>query len=389
MRKNFIPVSGFVDQILPNMAAPDGDLLSALLAQIRQQKKINLRREDFADIELPNHLVTKIKVIDEAGEELGYGTDLHELQKSLGQKLPEQVSQSTQQFGHDLERTGLTDFDLEEFPEQVSIGSELVLIRYPALVDEGESVSVRLLSDSAAASAETSRGLARLYMLRSVQQRNMLRKQFLRFVNRNALILPAQLNDLGEQAVYCIYRAAFAVDANTPRSKSDFDKVLEAGKRVLHRYGDELENLLETILQEQWRIRSQLVQLTSEELSYMRDDISSQLDNLLTENLLRDTPLDWLREFPRYLKAVNVRLEKVPFVGPRDGSQTEELQRIWKRYEKQKEILALKRPTQLQDLRWQIEEYRVSLFAQQLGTRNPVSAKRLEKQFESLERDKT
>lgn len=388
IRKNFIPVSGFVEQILPNMASQDGDLLSALISQIRQEKKIMLRREDFAEIELPSHLITKIKVVGDKGQELGFGADLHALQQSLGQNVPAQQSQSTAQFGHELERSAMTDFELEEFPEQVAIGSDLVLVRYPAMIDHGDSVAVSLLPDASQAKAETIQGLIRLYMLRTVQQRNMLRKQFLRFVNRNALIIPPRLSDLAEQAVYCVYRAAYSVDTETPRSKTEFAQQLDGGKRVLHRYGDELEKLLEQVLKEHWQIRSRLADLNNRELAYLHEDVSAQLDSLLTEECLQTTAYDWLKEFPRYLQAINFRLEKVPFVGPRDKPQTEEMQRLWTRYLQQKDLLGLKKPAQLQDIRWLIEEYRVSLFAQQLGTRTPVSAKRLEKQFQTLESDK-
>lgn len=386
MRKNFIPVSGFVDQILPQMVAQDGDLIDALIIRIRQEKKIDLQREDFAGIELPNHLITKIKVVDESGEELGFGDSLEELQETHGAEMPRQSSSRQAQFGHELEQSGMTDFLLDEFPEQIAIGEELVLLRYPALVDKDSSVDLCLLADAELAATETSRGLVRLYKLRSVQQRNALRKQFVRFVNRHALILPAQLIDLTDQAVDCVYRSAFNIAVTVPRSKEEFEKCLHEGKRVLLRLGDDLEKLLESILQEQWKIRSRLTNLEQGELAYLSADISAQLDRLLAEDCLQRTDYEWLCEFPRYLQAVNIRLEKLPYVGPRDKPQTEELQQLWKRYEQKAKILGLKKQSQLQVLRWQLEEYRVSQFAQQLGTKIPVSAKRIEKQFAQLDK---
>ena len=385
MRKNFIPVSGFLDQILPQMVAQDGDLIASLITRIRQEKKIDLSREDFTGVDLPKHLIIKIKVVDESGNELGFGDKLEELQKSHGAGLPEH-SASASQFGHELERTGMTDFTLDEFPEEIAIGDDLVLIRYPALVDKQTSVDLCLMADADQAAAETSRGLVRLYKLRSVQQRNTLRKQFTRFVNQHALILPAQLADLTDQAVDCIYRAAFGIATTVPRSSAEFEQHLSDGKRVLLRIGDDLKELLESILTEQWQIRSRLTDLDQDELAYLRTDICAQLDRLLTEDCLLTTDYEWLCEFPRYLQAVNVRLEKLPFVGPRDKPQTEELQQLWKRYEQKANTLGLKKQGLLQALRWQLEEYRVSQFAQQLGTKVPVSAKRIEKQFALLER---
>ncbi len=386
LRKNFIPVSGFVDAILPQMLAQDGDLIDSLLARIRQEKQLALQRSDFSSIELPNHLLTKIRVVDDKGKELAFGHELDKLQAKHGKSAPRTGSSSGLQFGHALERTGMKDFDLNDFPAEVKVGDDLVLVRYPALLDRGESVDAALLADSDLAEAETFRGLMRLYMLRSVQQRNSLRKQFVRFVNRHALIIPSQLVDLADQAVLCSYRSAFAIDTRIPRNKTEFEASLEEGKRVLPRIGNELEQLLESILTEQWDIRARLSRLENPELDYLRRDIESQLDRLLAEDCLQNTDYSWLSEVPRYLQAVNVRLEKAPFVGPRDKPQTEELQQLWNRLEQKLELFGLKKHRQLNELRWHLEEYRVSLFAQQLGTRIPVSSKRLAKLFDTLEK---
>lgn len=385
-RKNFIPVSGFVDQILPQMAAQDGDLLDALLAQIRQRKQLALKREDFAAIELPNHLRSKIRIVDAKGKELDFGHNLAELQRKHGAGAARSAPGQSK-FGHALEQAGLQDFELESLPAQVEIGDDLVLIRYPALMDRGDSVDVCLLADAEVAATETSQGLMRLYMLRSVQQRNALRKQFTRFVNRHALVIPSQLVDLAEQAVSCVYRSAFNIGTQIPRTRDEFAALLEEGKRVLHRVGDELERLLERILKEQWDIRAKIAALEGAELEYLRTDVVAQLDRLLAEDCLQNTDYAMLSELPRYLQAINIRLEKVPFVGPRDKPSTDELQELWSRYEQKRELLGLKKQQALQELRWLLEDYRVSLFAQQLGTRVPVSAKRISKHFDALEKD--
>lgn len=385
LRKNFIPVSGFVDEVLPKMSNADGDLVDALIAQIRIARKLNLRREDFADAEMPRHLITKIRVLDEAGEELDFSDDLDKLKREKGQQGEALTSAATGSYGHDLEQQGLTDWSFDALPEQLSLGDELVLVRYPALVDRGDSVDVKLFADPYEAKRHNLPGLLRLYMLNSVQQRNMLRKQFIRFVNRHALLIPKPLSDLAEQAVSCAYRLAFATDSCIPRDREAFQQALENGKSRIHRCANQLEELLERILTEQWQIRSQLADLKAPELAYVRADIEAQLDALFVEDFLLDNDWVWLQEYPRFLQAINVRLEKAPFLGPRDKPNTEELQALWQRYLARAEQVRLSKPEPLQTLRWMLEEYRVSLFAQKLGTRIPVSAKRLDKQFTLLE----
>lgn len=385
-RKNFIPVSGFVDEVMSAMSSQDGDLIEALLAQIRIRKQLVLSRADFSGAELPRHLLAKIRVVDEAGKEVDFGADLAALQKQYGERNagPGNVPR----YGHDLEKQGLKDFDLELLPEQVTIGDDLVLVRYPALVDAGEHVNLQLFADPVEAARTMAAGLIRLYMLRSVQQRNMLRKQFNNLQKKHALVIPVTLKNFPDDAVYACYREAFMTADHTPRSREEFDATLQRGKSELHRVGMRLEQLMERVLKEQWQIRSRLADLESNQdsvLDYLREDINAQLDNLLYANVLRDTPLVWLEEYPRYLQAVNLRLDKAPFVGPRDQPNTEELQSLWQRYRKRHDALQLQKPEELTHIRWLLEEYRVSLFAQQLGTREPVSAKRLDKAFAALE----
>lgn len=385
LRKNFIPVSGFVDEVLPKMSSADGDLLDALIAQIRVSRKLNLRREDFADAELPRHLVTKIRVLAETGEELEFSDDLDRLKRDSDQQGSGAANATANHYGHELEQQGLTDWAFDDLPEQVSLGDELVLVRYPALVDRSDSIDVKLYADPYEAKRQNTKGLLRLYMLNSVQQRNALRKQFIRLVNRQALLITAQLSDLAEQAVSCAYRLAFDTDTRIPRTHGAFEQALEAGKSRLHRSANQLEELLNRMLEGQWQIRSQLAELADSKLAYVKKDIEAQLDALLSEDFLLDNDWVWLQEYPRYLQAIDVRLEKAPFLGPRDKPNTEELQTLWQRYLERAAQLQLSKPEQLQTLRWMLEEYRVSLFAQKLGTRMPVSGKRIAKQFALLE----
>ncbi len=386
VRKNFIPVSGFVDEVLPNLVSGDGDLVSALLAQIRQKKQLSLSKEDLLAVEIPPYLRTKIRIVDDAGKQVALGDDLTALQEAHSASGNSVVAKGATHYDHDLEQEGLKDFTLEELPEEVQIDEGLVLVRYPALVDEGDSVAVQLFAEQTAAATATKDGLIRLYALRSQQQRNMLRKQFSRFVSKHALIIPAQLRSLADDAVQACYRFAFAVDERVPRTPEAFNKALDLGKSKLHGTAQTLEQMLENVLRDTWEIRLQLQALKSADLQYLKSDILQQLEALLPEKFLLSTPEHWLQQYPRYLEAIRVRLQKVPHMGPRDKPNTDELARLWRRYSEKANGIAGKSPEQVIVLRWMLEEYRVSLFAQNLRTAIPVSAKRLEKQFDDMER---
>lgn len=384
LRKNFIPVSAFVDEILPHMSSADGDLVTALLGQIRRRKQLKLSGADFASTELPRFLVSKIRVVDEKGKELGFGEDIGQLQKQFSDHETASASGADKKrHNHEIERSGLIDWDLAELPETVELGDELVLLRYPGLVDEQDSVSIRLFSDRQSALEHSVAGLTRLFMLRSIQQRNMLRKQFHRLRDRQALIVPRNQSDLVEDAVTAVYQEAFSVQEPLPADREQFLERFNQGKSVLHATGNKLESLLDDILQRSWAIRSELSELP-EELTYLREDIEAQLKRLLTDHFVRDTSFRWLSEFPRFLRSSQERLKKVPHMGPRDKPLNDELSKWWRRYNDLAEIPVDALSTDGIELNWLLEEYRVSVFAQHLGTSRPVSAKRLEKQFQAL-----
>ncbi len=385
LRKNFIPVSGFVDEILQQMSNADGELLDSLIAQINNSKKLKIGRDQFQNIELPGHLMVKLRVLNDAGEEIAYGDNLHDIKSELKLARPDskQLTQAIS-YKHELETQGLTDWDIATLPAQVEIGDELTLIRYPALVDHSDSVGIELFADAVEADRSMRSGLIRLYMLRSVQQRNHLKKQFTRFVNKHALEIPGYLTHLADDALQASYAAAFEIDEHVPRSKLEFEETLQQGKSRIIAVGDRIQSLVTLMLEQRLSIFRQLKTIGDQELAYLRVDIEQQLSNLMHSGFLYEEGLQWLTEYPRYFEAIKLRLNKAPHVGDKDKLHTDLIAAYWKRYQDWANSDHFTNVAALQLLRWMIEEFRVSLFAQSLGTRVAVSAKRLDKQLENV-----
>ena len=129
-------------------------------------------------------------------------------------------------------------------------------------------------------------------------------------------------------------------------------------------------------------IRRQLADLSAGSSQYVCADIQGQLERMFPENFLQDTAFEWLRQFPRYLDGIRKRLEKAPFFDPVDEKNTQEVAYYWDRFEQLRSTRGASRL--IQTLQWSIEEFRVSLFAQRLGTSLPISRKRLDKQIAEL-----
>jgi len=387
IRKTLIPISGLVEEILPMMTASEGSLIDSLIAQVAVSKNVRLSREDFADVELPNHLRNKIRLINKQGTEIGFSENLIELKQQFvkqDQKRLDAGGQSEREALHPIQQRNLKDWDIGDFPEKIEIGEELILIRYPAFVDNADSVSIELFADPVEAENTNRIGLARLFELRSVAQRNLLKKRFAQFLKQNALIVPPRLTSLVDDVIFACFVSAYELDHSTPRNEQEFLKRLDSGKSRLYVVGEKIAELLQQVFQKRSDILKRLRVFTEPELDYFVQDIEQQLDNLLTEKLFSETSVEILDQFPRYLKAIEIRLDKAPHLGRKDRDNTELIAGNWNRLE---ELKTLRNPQKMQELshfRWMLEEFRVSVFAQSLGTSMPVSVKRLEKQLDLI-----
>jgi ATP-dependent helicase HrpA len=384
VRKALIPISNLVDEILPNMTSTEGELIDALISQVAIAKQLKLSRSDFQSIELPAHLRVKIQVSNDDGDELDFGEQLSSIKKKL---LPVQEQGSLPRAAesiHPLQQQEIKNWEFGDLPERVEIGGDLIMVRYPALVDYEDSVSIELFADQKEARSLNKFGLVRLFMFRSVAQRNMLKKRFEQLQKQCVLLIPPQLKELVPGAITASYLSAFNLDDSQPRDQESFEQLLDSGKSKLHSAGEQIANVLEEFLKARFSLLKNLTALNSDELGYFSEDIKQQLDNLMTEKLLLSTSIEWLKQYPRYLQAIQLRLDRAPHLGAKDKENTQELAKYWRRYEDFCEQRLVKNPEELDRLRWMIEEYRVSLFAQSLGTKLQVSAKRLEKQLKLI-----
>ena len=390
-RKNFIPVNAFVSQACEQMTNKDGDIITSLLAQIRNLKGIVLDRAEFEQIELAPHLSTKIRVLQSEGKEIAFAGSIREVRQLLQQQGLLEATDDTSNsavkkssYNHPLEVTGAKGWDFKDLPKQVEIGESLKLIRFPALLDEGETVGVCLFSDKILAQQRHKQGLVKLYQLGSIQQCNQLKKKFIRLADTLVLKAPFPLGQLALDATWISYIAAFDLDSSMPRSKLEFEHRLNEGKSKILTLAEKIESLFARVIDEHYEISRILSSLKKGALAYVVEDIENQLMCLLHEGFLSETGLVWFAQYPRYLKAVSMRLSKVPHMGDKDRSNTELLSQYQLRYRGLLSKAASKDTVELHLLRWMLEEFRVSVFAQTLGTHIQISEKRLDKQFEKV-----
>lgn len=387
LRKQFIPVPDFVDEFMQTLplkateVAPQSSLFVLLREYVKRRKNIQLDMEELQAVELPPHLRPYIRVLDKDGKELGRSHSLTELQIKFCKGA---VTEIPAAIAHPIERSGIHDWDFGVLNEEVFMDEKLSLKRYPALVDQGDSVAIVLQETSALADNLTRKGLVTLFIRRSAQQKRAIQEQLKKLSKSLALKAGELPEGFEEQGIRAIYELAFATaECSIPRDKDSFERALSAGKAALIPTAERFVRLLAQIAEQVFILRRSLHTLDAQEFSVVRQDIATQLDELLGANYLSKTPVQHLQDYPRYLKAISIRLEKLASQAQKDTEYTNVINRL-------KSVLEgvsakITGPDkELELLRWALQELRVSLFAQGLGTRFPVSEKRLLKRMQDL-----
>jgi len=327
--------------------------------------------------EPPAHLLMNIRVVDDARRELAMGRDIAELRKRLGEAASLTLAKSRP----GMEREGITSWDFGELPAQVSFrrGNQ-ALTCYPALVDEGASVAIRLMDTKDKAAQAHRGGVKRLMALDMKEQvRNLDRAlpAFNQLALRFNALIPA--DKLKADLLDAIVDRAFLGDDEPPRTPKAFEEQKKRAKARLPAVVEGASRHAAAI----GEASQQFNQVASQSASLGRvtHDVKAMRERLVYPGFLARTPWERLEHIPRYLKGYALRLQKYRGNPERDQKHAGNVATLWNNYEGRLEADrdAGRADPKLEEFRWLIEELRISLFAQELRTPFPVSAKRLQK----------
>ena len=397
VRKNFVPVPQYVTALLERLEMGQGALLQAMSQALKRETGIDVPLEAWDVRDLPAHLSMNFEVVDDAGKELAMGRDLAQLRATLGVKARKQFSESAK---NSFERKALTAWDFGELPEQVEFerGGQR-LIGYPAIVDEGNTVALQLLDTEHDAEVAMHRGLRRLFQLAAPEQVKFLARSLPNFQEmtlRYALLLELEggkardkgaISDrLRHELTDAVCDRAFFVERESIRDAAAFQARVAKAKTRLMDVANEVCRVMNEILGEYQTLRPRINQQGVPVWQRAMNDVRSQLKQLLPPGFVVATPLPRLQQFPRYLRAMHMRLDKFALNPAKDAQWMQQLHNWWQAY--QGRVAAARASgvydPRLEDFRWTLEELRVSLWAQQLKTPFPVSFKRLEKFWNDL-----
>ncbi len=381
IRNALIPLAQTVTAFLSAAKPGETSLAQAVSAWVERRTG---KKTDVREAELPAHLKLNLRVLDDGGQELAMGRDLVALRKQLGETASLTYGKSEEASEH--EREGITAWDFGDLPASVqfSRGGQK-LTGYPALVDAGDSVSMKLLDTKENAEAESRKGIVRLMRLALAPQFKQLEKDLSR---QTALALKyrafGNADSFFAELADTIAARACLGDDELPRKQKEFDKQKERAKPRIAPVMQALLKSVEECLDLYQQVQAKLAQKSP--FAHAQKDEQAHLVRLVHPGFISETPWERWQHLPRYLRAILRRFEKLPSAADRDARHTAIIHELESRYHERlaKHRKAGIHDSHLAEFRWHLEELRVSLFAQELKTPYPVSAKRLEKLWESV-----
>ncbi len=438
LRRHCVPLPDYAARFCERIDAADkfgrGDLIDAIIADIRAQTSLSVLTSDFKVETLPAHHFMNFKVIDEHGRQLDMGRNLATLQAELGGQARQSFQKMAEGTAHAAvvvtpqgsgargkpgapvtaaaagqagkpgqaapaggaqagkaanaapgAHTGLTSWTFGELPELLEIvQGKLTLIGFPALVDKGTHCDIEVFDDPSVALRTHRIGMRRLFALQFKDQLKFIEKNIpnMQQMGMQFMAMGSQ-EELRDQIIQKAIEIACLQDP-LPLDAAAFNKRREEGKSRLSLLVNETARLLSQVLTEFHGLPKKLQGVPAATAA----DMQAQLQGLVHKRFLADNDYAQLAHFPRYLKAMNVRLEKLRADPARDAKLMAEWNQAASLYQRAMRDRQAGKNTdpKLVEFRWMLEELRVSLFAQELRTPMPVSVKRLQKVWESMQR---
>ncbi|MDO8440238.1 MAG: DUF3418 domain-containing protein, partial [Polaromonas sp.] len=436
-RSRLVPLPETAARMAAELLQPEkfgaGSLTDVVLKQVRDATSLDIKRADMKLDMLPPHLFMNFRVIDEHGRQLGTGRNLGALKGELGAQargafqalagLKTRPAPESTALAQDAESNRppadqgkaqdaiknianrqvpqaatarvperYTRWSFGELPELMEISKgQQTLIGFPALIDLGDAVTIEVFDEPDVAAAKHRAGLRRLFSLQIKDALKYLEKNLpdlQKMATAYMLVGRAPdnsgggtLEELREQIIEVALDRAFLLEP-LPTNEADFKKRIDDGRGRLTLIASEVARLAGGILVEYAAAQRKIKDTKTATEAAL--DAAQQLQRLVHKRFLTTTPYTQLQHFPRYLKAITLRLEKWRADPARDAARLAELrpqeQRYWRLVAERKGAT----DARLQELRWLLEELRVSFFAQELRTPQPVSIKRLDKAWTQL-----
>ena len=377
-RRNFVPAPNYAQAFLSRAEPLAKPLLTSLIDELRRMTGVTVAEEHWQPEQIPAHLRMTFRVIDEQGKKIAESMNLDELKFAL----KDQVQQSISAVADDgIEQSGSHLWNFAELPqcyEQQKRGYSVKA--YPALIDEKDAVGIKLFETEFEQAVAMRQGLRRLLLLNVPSPIKYLHEKLPNKAKLGLYFTPfGRVLDLIDDCISCAVDKLIDEFGGFVWNEADFDKLRDFVRENLNEATVEIAQKVEQILSLNHGLQQRLKGKMDFTMAFALSDIKAQLANLIYPDFVQKTGYSRLSDVLRYLQAIDKRIDKLSQDVNRDRAAMLKVEEVQKAYQTLLNKLPKSKPMpdEVAEIRYMIEELRVSLFAQQLGTKYPISDKRI------------
>ncbi len=388
IRKTLIPIPDTAIECAKNIKNHSIPLKQNLISYLYKMRSVDITIDDFSEDALPEHLKVNYRVINTDNKLLAEGNDIVALKARLATQI-EHAFTELYQDSSGTEEVTQWDFGDLAMEEEVTVEANTI-ITYPSLLEEDGKVYRYAFDNLPMAEYHLRYGLRRLLKNELSKEIKYLRKN-LKNIEQLALLYTrfGSKQELIDSIINLVLDETFLYEKKLIRKREQFFAVLEQGRSRMILSADKICLLLKKILEMNLNIQSLLSENSAMKYSHAIDDIEEQLEYMIFHGFIEDIKTEYLSQYPRYLNAILKRIDKLEYAVEKDRQITQMIQPHWNRVKKlvDQAYETSGDTASFDEYRWLFEELRISLFAQELKTRMPVSLKRLDKAWEKYQKD--
>lgn len=387
LRKNLVPAPNYAQAFLNRVGATDQPLLETLETEFRKMTGVKITNEDWQLDQIPDYLKMSFSIVDN-NKEIAFGKDLDKLKEQLKTQVQQALSSLTEKKSISLEQDNLTDWSFGTLPNIYEAKQKNYVVKaYPTIIDNQNSVSIKLVDSKQEQQRLTKLGLRRLLILNIPSPIKYLHEKL---PNKSKLGL--YFNSFGtvlsliDDCIACAVDYLIEKNNQTIENQEQYQQLLDYTKAHINETVVDIAKQVESILTLHFNINKKLKGRVDLSLAFALSDIKQQINNLIYKGFVAKSGYHRLNDIHRYLLAIEKRIEKLMQNASKDRQAMNTVEEVKNLYENWLNSLTENQRLQQQviNIRWMIEELRVNLFAQQLGTPYPISAKRIKQQIDQV-----
>ena len=377
-RRNFVPAPNYAQAFLSRAVPLEKPLLDTLIYELRRMTGVTVEAEHWNWEQIPSHLKMTFRVVDENGKKIAESMNLDELKFNLKDRVQESISAVADDG---IEQSGLHIWSFADLPqcyEQKQRGFSVKA--FPAIVDEKDAVGIKLFETEFEQAVAMQQGLRRLLLLNVPSPIKYLHEKLPNKAKLGLYFTPfGRVLDLIDDCIACAVDKLIADFGGFVWDEAGFEKLRDFVRENLNEVTVDISQKVEQILSLNHALNQRLKGKMDFTMAFTLSDIKSQLSGLVYQGFVQKSGYDRLLDLQRYLQAVDKRIDKLAQDVNRDRAAMLRVEQVQQAYQQLLVKLPKSKPIsdEVAEIRYMIEELRVSLFAQQLGTNYPISDKRI------------